>query len=354
MTSTLTTRRGQRLAWPDATRALGVLAVVLFHVLIWNHAEVTQGSSPLAGLWDKADAALSRLRMPILFALSGLLASRALLAGGFSGVKRRIVSSYYLYVVWLVIYGAVFLAVQRPSFPHAIDNVQDMAQQLLVPDTTLWFIFALAVYPLVVLVFRTCRFHAWMAFTVALGVWLMPLFVFMPGFTPKVVQCFIFFVCGVYLAKWVRQFAEYGWPVVVVLCAVFAVVTVVGLRFDGFAGELATLLGGLAAIPASIALIAKLCQWNPAARAGAFIGQRTLSIYALHPLILCASSLALNNGSNILRSLTGTVVGDALYPLALTVVIVAAALGMDVLLRKVPGNVLLQLPGMKPTGRRRS
>lgn len=347
MSTVVTTKRGERLAWPDATRAFGVLAVVLFHVLIWNHAEVTQGSSPLAGFWDKTDAALSRLRMPILFALSGFLASGSLLGGGLESVKRRVLSSYYLYAVWLTIYAAIFLLLARPQFPHAISGWSDLVFQFVVPDTTLWFVFALALYPIVLLVFRTCRVPVWLVLAMAVSAWMTPLLVPLPGFTAKVVQCFIFFACGVYMSDWIRLTATARWTTVLALWAVFGVVTLVGMGADGFFGEMATFVGGLSAIPAAIAALSKLSAWKPVARAASFIGTRTLSVYVLHPLLLAILSLILNSENGVVRGITASVVGDALYPLVLTAVVVAGALFIEMGLRKIPGNVLLQLPATR-------
>ena len=55
----------ERLAWIDTTRGLGVLAVVLFHVLIWNYATLVEEGSAVASLWDQVGSSLGRVRMPI-------------------------------------------------------------------------------------------------------------------------------------------------------------------------------------------------------------------------------------------------------------------------------------------------
>lgn len=343
---------GQRLAWPDATRALGVFAVVLFHVLIWNHVEIAQGTSPLTGFWDKTDAALSRLRMPVLFALSGLLASRSLLAGTmWPAVQRRLVSNYYLYAVWLLIYTGAFAVMQVVQFPHVVTGLTDMAVQLLVPDTTLWFIFALAVYPCGVFLFRVAKAPTWLVLAIATGIWFTAPILHLPGFTEKIVQNFVFFAFGVYCANWLRSLADATWKLAAAVCMIFIGLTVLGLGVPPTFEDAATFLGSLSAVPASIAVTAKLCAWRPFAAVGSFIGTRTLAIYVLHPLLLAGLSIVLAHTAGLVRPLVATSVGDGLYPLVVTGVVMGAALFLDSGMRKIPGNVLLEAPGTFLKGR---
>ena len=77
---------------------------------------------------------LGRIRMPILFALAGLLAQSGLLRGWRRGSARvRLVSNYYLYAVWVVLYAVFFALLARPDFPHSIDSLDRVLLAVLEP-----------------------------------------------------------------------------------------------------------------------------------------------------------------------------------------------------------------------------
>jgi hypothetical protein len=82
---------------------------VFSYFIIW-------GLEPVAGsgaqiFWEKASGQLTPIRMPTLFVLSGFLMSSRVRAGF---KDRRAVTSaatsYYLYIVWLAVFGLVSLA----------------------------------------------------------------------------------------------------------------------------------------------------------------------------------------------------------------------------------------------------
>lgn len=137
-----------RLLWADAARGASVLFVVLFHVLLWhlNDYRATMWG-PADRVWTKFNAVLGSLRMPLLLGVAGLVASRRILLG-LSEPRNlvRAASNYYLYVVWLLIYAVYFAFVSDPALPHRVDGLADVVFQLVFPNTTLWFVYALALY----------------------------------------------------------------------------------------------------------------------------------------------------------------------------------------------------------------
>jgi uncharacterized membrane protein YcfT len=104
-----------RLGWIDAVRGACVLAVVLFHATAWH--VLTLDLAPVADrTWSVVNGYLGSLRMPLLLAVSGLLASRRILQGSRSpDSAERAASSYYLYVVWLAVYVAVYAVLGDPG-----------------------------------------------------------------------------------------------------------------------------------------------------------------------------------------------------------------------------------------------
>ena len=66
-----------RLAWVDAARGICVLGVVLFHVCTWQYLPLGDALwHPAAAAWDTVNSYLGTFRMPLLMALSGMLAAR--------------------------------------------------------------------------------------------------------------------------------------------------------------------------------------------------------------------------------------------------------------------------------------
>ncbi|NQX27233.1 acyltransferase family protein [Microbacteriaceae bacterium VKM Ac-2854] len=324
-----------RLAWPDVTRGLGVLAVVLFHSLIWS-LDAVAPSGIVTTVWDQIGSSLGRIRMPILFGLAGLLASRSLLAGR-GAARVRLVANGYLYLLWLVLYGLFFFALARPDFPHSIDTVGQWATQLYYPTTTLWFLFALALYPLLVLLLARLRLPPWAVLLFGVGLWLLGSNLTAPLFGGALLLNFVFFAFGVHATGWLRSFAEPGAArILLPFCAFLVAVLLTHLL-----GENVGILASAAAIPLAIACAARISAWTPAARLGAFVGSRTLSIYLLHVPLLGLWSLL---PSGVLEAALAQPLLAAVFPVLLTAVLVAGSLGIGALLRRIPTDPLLTPP----------
>ena len=317
-----------RLAWPDATRALCVIAVVVYHVLIWNYAWMNSPGAAPGGPWSTVDAILGRTRMPVLFALSGLLASAGILRGFRRGTAlRRAASNYYLYVVWLLVYIVFFTLL--PSAPFAPGGPASWLGQLLLPTSTLWFIFALAIFPLIIVAARALRIPTAVVFAVALLAWHLSNTTQLWAGSDKLLRNFIFFAIGIYAAPLLRRAATVSWPVAVVFVIVFIVFATAGmtLRLGGLGDAALLMLTNLAALPAAISAIAIACRIPAIARAGGYLGSRTLQVYDLHIPVLAGLTALLSLVANAIYPLVMRYpVIDELYPLVLTAVIVAISL----------------------------
>lgn len=334
----------ERLAWADTTRGLGVLAVVLFHVLIWNY-EGLVASSAVAGLWDQVGSSLGRVRMPILFALAGLLAQSGLLRGWRSGSARvRLVSNGYLYAVWVLLYAGFFALLAQPDFPHSIDTLGQLALQAVLPTTTLWFLFALAIYPVVLVALRALRVPWWGILLLATAAWFVAANLRVILFGDALLQNFVFFALGVLGAEQLRRFSRPGAATVLAPLGVFLLAVLGGRLADGPAADVAGFAASASAVPLAIACAALLCRWAPAARLGSAIGQRTLPIYLLQVPLLGLWSLVARPDAEWLTSLLRNPVAGLLYPLLVTAGIVALSLAIRALLRRIPTDPLFTVP----------
>ncbi|QHC58052.1 acyltransferase [Rathayibacter sp. VKM Ac-2760] len=335
----------ERLAWIDTTRGLGVLAVVLFHVLIWNYAFVADPGSAVSKLWDQVGGSLGRIRMPILFALAGLLASAGLLRGWRTGSARvRLVSNAYLYAVWVVLYGVFFALLARPGFPHSIDSPDRLLLQFVFPTTTLWFLYALALYPVVLVLLRALRVPWWGVLLLGAAAWFVAAELRVILFGDALLANFVFFALGVFGAEQLRRFSRPGVLLILAPLAVFLLAVAAGRFLDGTADDVAGFVTSLSAIPLAVACAALLCRWAPAARVGSAIGRRTLPIYLLQVPLLGLWSLVAGPDADWLSGLLGTPAVALLYPLVLTAAIVALSLAIRSVLGRIPGDPLFTVP----------
>lgn len=337
---------GVRLAWPDSIRALAVVAVVLFHFLIFNRPEAVGGSGALDEAWHDVETILGRLRMPVLLAIAGMLGAEGIKRGWARGTAvRRAVSNYYLYVLWLVIYFVFYVTVSRPGLPLAVSSPRDFLTQLLIPDTTLWFLLALAVFPLVVGIMNSLRTPALVAIAIAVAIWWFGTYGTMPSTLGKLPRTFIYFAVGVYGADLLRKLSSVSWLRAIVLLVAFIGATQLIEIQDIIDAHLAILITNILAIATSVALVPCVIKWKVLAKFGTFVGSRTAPIYLLHIPLLAVLSLLTAN-SSVWTDGFRSWLGDLLLPVVSVAFIVGLSIGMGELLKRIPGNPFFTLPPM--------
>jgi uncharacterized membrane protein YcfT len=189
--------KASRISWIDSVKGLTISLVVL--------AQATYG---VAGSLRDAPVWLTHLsefaepfRMPLFFLAAGLFAQSALTQPLRSFIDKKILHFVYFYLLWSVIEISVKLGVGHGNHPV---SVHDYALIPVEPFSSLWFIYALAVFFLVVRLTR--KLPKPLLFTIAL------LLYFTPGQTGWVIPDefgwrFIFFLTGVYAAPTILQVA---------------------------------------------------------------------------------------------------------------------------------------------------
>lgn len=337
----------QRQSWIDATRGGCVLAVVFFHVTIWHYLPLA-GDSSLAGYWRVVNDQMAAARMPLLLLISGLLASRRVRLGWRDpGVAVRVASNYYLYLVWLAIYGVFFAVVGAVGeLPHEIDGGADFLRQLVAPDTPLWYVMALAVYIAVLAAVR--RAPAWLVLTVLTGLSLATKAIGTTEQWVKLPELFVYFAAGVYgaqlLSGFVRRVGPAWW---VTLAALTGVLTVLAAQAGqpAVAGLYLLRTGSVALLGVATFVLAVRLRWVEAVTT--WIGRRTLPIYVLHvPLVIGLTALLAGSwGDPLRRALAGHETLSAVYPLAGTALAVAACFAVRwLILAARLDRWLLELP----------
>ena len=341
-----------RLLWVDAARGLSVLLVVLFHILFW-HLSQYRGDmwGPADRVWTKIDSILGSVRQPLLLGVSGLVVSRRIKAGlGDRNNLVRAASNYYLYVVWLIVYAVFFAFVTAPDLPHHFTGFGAFALQLISPNTTLWYVYALALYTLVLASVR--RVPAWIQLLVLALICVAARSVEVDARqTLKIAENAIFFGVGVHAAPQLRRLAERANLPLVAGTAVLAALTTLSGRFlsgDVF-GSVLFMTRGLAFLLFAVALVAVVSRWRPAGALMAGVGGQTLPIYVLHPLLICSVMAATSPQGWLSTALARPAVA-VLYPVALLVVIVGICLAVHRIVLALHGRLLFEMPG---TWRRR-
>ncbi len=349
----VTGRAGSRVAWLDLARVAAVVLVVLFHVSIGHYYGLEHADRLLVPWWDRVNQILTVVRMPLLFAISGLLAAGKIRRGFRGGrAAESAVTNYYLYAVWLGVYGLLILISGSTPVPFQVETAGQWLRQLYAPNTPLWYLFALSVY---LLAFTALR-------RVPAVLVLSALFVFhlastqmytleSPLWTRALTFAF-YFGLGVYGGEVVRFVART--PIVVAACAggAYLLYQRIGMTklmslqppavTDAAVTVALYLLAGLAAV----GVTALVCRAAPYRWLAEVLGRRTLGIYVLHIPLITVLDLA---GRGPLAPVTALVgadrVVDRFYPLLATAVVVLACIAIEMAARRTGFEMLFSLPG---------
>jgi uncharacterized membrane protein YcfT len=334
---------GARLAWVDAARGVCVLLVVLLHVRIFVYAPLAPPTNGVE-IWTQLTEFFGAFRLPLLFVVSGLVASKRVRAGWSDRrTVLRAVSLYWLYLVWLTVYAVLSIVFISPGIPFRVMTPLHYLEQVFVPDSMLWFIFALAASVVLLASLNRVRPAVMLAVlaiaSVATGavpltrdeaLWL------------HVVYYAVFFAVGVYLAPVLRALAtsRVRWRVPLAVGAFIACQLLWQQSIEGTVLESALrLLRDSSAVVLSIVVIALLVRWQPFAATASAIGRRTLPVFVLQlPLIWVLYLLPPVEWSLDVAWIRH------LAPLLCTALIVAASLGIHSLVMRGSGRVLFGLP----------
>lgn len=336
-----------RQAWVDVARGCVVTMVVVMHIGLYHFLPMTADDAAGAG-WARVNAVLQVLRMPSLLLLSGWLAGARIRAGlGSARTRGSIYASAYLYALWLGIYVAVAVALGATTMAQA-PAPSTYLTQLLLPYSTLWFLAALVWYTVLLAALRRVPAPIVLVGLFAVGWASTAAWPVEAGLWANIPHLAIYFALGVHAEPAIRAVGRSP-----LAALVGGVVTTV------LAGEVATALaeGGLASYPATVlqclagvaAVFGAACLLTRyAARASrplAWIGRRTLSVYALHYLaIMAVSTVTSGPLYDLDRTLLATELGRWAYPVLATGVIVAASATLQELSGRLGLRWLFAMP----------
>lgn len=341
----------KRLKWADAAKGFAILLVVMVH-LISKHYMVLGWELPgvVDVAWRKLSDLVAPIRMPLFFAISGFFGGRSLEISWRSSARPRIVSAYYLFLLWFSLHMLFFLL--NPPLLTTIPTT--MGQYILGMFwgyTSLWYLYALPVYFIVTKLFSQWRMPALMGASV---VSVLSSTSIAPelGNGSSVTRNLVFFMAAAYLPRLLSERAASPrknlWKLVILFVLSSGIMSalthyVVATKIELLLVDLALgaahlALGGLG-VAVGVKVFALLAfVWPIFTRACAFIGRNTLPIYVLHLPILAGLNILLE-GTNVPMALA------LVYPFIALAVVVAACLGAHRLLLVMQAGWLFKMPG---------
>ncbi|WP_432505748.1 acyltransferase family protein [Kineococcus arenarius] len=334
--------RGHRIAWADAAKGLAIALVVLTHATIFL-GEAGHGSP----LWRDVNKLLTGVRMPLFFTVSGLFAASVVSRPWREVLRRRVVPSAWLFVLWLVLTTAFFatgawVQAGQPAGPA------EFGLALVRPHTELWYLYALAVFAVVTRLLRPVPPPAQLAAAAVLSVSTSA------GLTATgswawdhMAAYLVFFLAGARGRRVLPRLVE-GIGVggtAALLVAFTALAAAVSLLDLHLVPGLPLLRGALGVLGASAACALLVRRWpRTPLRA---LGRATLPVYLTHVLIIA-----------LLTTLLELLVPEGLprpvrllLPVAVTVLVVVAGVAVRGLLARVPGLLAPPAALVAPGGR---
>lgn len=273
------TAEGERVDWVDIAKGICIVLVVTMHSTLGVEAALGR-----EGFMHWAVAFAKPFRLPDFFLVSGLFLGRVIDRDWRLYADKRVVHFAYFYLLWLLIQSGVKFG--QVSDGSVAGFARHLAHSLVEPFSTLWFVYALAVFSIATKLLR--RLPGPLLLGLAATLQILPINT-SSDFLNKLCERWVYFVAGYLFAPHVFRLA--GWA------RSHAAPALAGLLAWAFAnGALAlapidrwgattfaelpviSLLAGLAgavAVTVTAALIAR----SPAGRPARYLGSKSLAVY---------------------------------------------------------------------------
>ncbi len=342
-----------RLDWVDMARAGAVVAVVLFHACIGHYWAMEHAKGDAIAWWDRVNQIVTAVRMPLLFTISGMLAAGKIRRGFRRGKAiEASVTNYYLYVVWLLVFGAMLLLAGDRPVPFQVDSLSTYLREFYLPNSPLWYVFALALYILGFTALR--RVPGVVVLSALLGVHLVAtqLYTLESPLWTRGLSFALYFGLGVYGTQIMRAVAAQ--PILGAVAAAGAYLvyqqigmsTLMSLQVPSLGDAALTMALYVFAGLAMIGITGLLARVAPYAALGRAVGRRTLGIYVLHIPVIVVIDLTAWGPFGALRDLAATSTTiDTIYPLLITACIVPICMACQDLAPRIGLGFLFEAPG---------
>ena len=134
-----------RIAWPDFARGLCIILVVSGHITsqFFVHLDVSYQAKDV---WTWLNKGFAPMRLPMFFLVSGFLSASAIHKPWRSIAKARIVTPYYLYLLWAIPLPLIYAALNSNVLYGRIGSGRDALTVFLIPNSNVWYLYALLAY----------------------------------------------------------------------------------------------------------------------------------------------------------------------------------------------------------------
>ena len=343
--------RKVKLQWVDFSKDLCMVLVVLFHSALFMETQVNI-QDDFEGFWWPVSEALSPLRMPLFFFISGLLSVSAL-AKGLGHSRGRTIGLYYVYAIWTFLFlTRLWLPLSRNGAPAPTPG--DIILSLVLP-TSFWYLYALPVFFLASwLMIRALRGYSAYAL-IPLGILstLSPLLhdVAEPILSapmdasklPSMATHFVWFYLGVHGRKLWDEVMAAATHVKLALAGAAYVILSLALFFFDLDLELRVLLSCVAlyAVAQLVALV-RMDSLVPGLLQR--LGSQTLPVYIFHIFLisLISALVKITGFIHVLQS--DLQISNALLPPLITVPVVLGTVWLGTRIRSGPLWWLMEAP----------
>jgi uncharacterized membrane protein YcfT len=326
------------LPWVDVAKAAAIILVVLFHSRYTTWFVGFTNDDFADDFWGYAGEALTPLRMPVFFVVSGMLAASAVHREWARVSTKRVWSSLYVYVVWAVIYMLLI-----PAWPHLTESGFSLWQQIgmiVIGDTSAWYLWALVVFFVIARLTKNVGTYAVLGIAFAIAM-VAPEFRDALHHPPRLMmQCAFFFLLGARVPQLPVKVAASATVWRLGMSSVALIVLL--LAHLKHVPGVYPFAGCAAVIWAIMASSLAVRHFELARRWGGWLGTRTLPVYVLHFVVL---TVVINVARSTLPDfMLSSALVALVAPLVLAIAVFAISLGLAVALPRIGLAWLFALP----------
>lgn len=325
--------RQKRVAWIDCARGAAIILIVMHHAR--DYALVRLPPAGELMRWAYIDPFLVHIRLPLFFALSGMLAW-GLQSHRKNGINvRRPISLAMVYLAWSVIMLAVI-----PSWPNDQWRPVDLREiwGILIGGSALWYLWALPLAFAFAFLTHTLPAAAALTLSCVLSYLLTQYGPRLGGSFSALGHYLPFYILGARYANAIIAIAQWrnlrGAALLVTIYLLLLDPRITAIGIDTLRGMLGVGIGLVLAM-----LVTE--KWPTFSEKLGWLGRRTLPIYVLHfPIIAFLGSAAIRHWAVGPRSLD-----NLLFSPTITAVTIALSLAVFAMIERAGlGWTLLKVP----------
>lgn len=321
-----------RLAWPDAAKGFCIFLVVLVHLTSKHYIALDWDLPTALSIgWSGFSRVFGPIRMPLFFAISGFFVAKYLTRKWGEIARKRIITTYYLYLVWFVLH-TLYFSTSVPLSTNRPENLGGFLLGLVLGYTSLWYLYALPVYFAVA---KICATRPIATLVISSIIALLAGANVFPsiGNTNSLLGNFVFFAAAAYFPHLLTSLSETpSFRRVVLSLSGFFVVSTALVAVNYAVGvaplPIALTVSGAEIIASVIGLVAGVTTFSWIAhnfpgltKPWVVIGRQTLPVYVLHLPLMALMNVALADVELPVAVL-------AVYPLVASALLVIACIGI--------------------------